>query len=121
MALRDHLGADQHGPVCALGSARCVSRKRAGPRGGVGVEADPLELGNVPLELLLEPLGARADVRELGRPAGRAGLRYRLAMPAVMAMEPSVAVQRQRDVAVPAAARQRRRPGSGSPASRLAG
>ena len=42
----------------------------AGPGGGVGVEPDPLELGHVPLELLLEPLRSGADVRELDGAAG---------------------------------------------------
>ncbi len=62
-------------------------RSRPGTRGG---------------ELGLQLLRAGADARELDRAAVRAVLRQRLRVPAVVAMQPLVAVERQRDVAAPA-------------------
>ena len=105
MPLRDHLRADENGPIRPPEALERLAQ-RAGPRCGIRVEADALELGNVPLELLLEALRAGSDVRELDRATGRAGLRDRLTMPAVMAVEPPVAVEREGDVAVPASPRQ---------------
>ncbi len=74
MPLRDHLGADENGPVARPEALERLAQ-RAGAGGGIRIEPDALELGNVPLELLLEALRAGADVRELDRAAGRAGLR----------------------------------------------
>ncbi len=79
---------------------------RAGLRDRVGVEAEALELREVRLELPLQALRAGADPRELRRAAGRARLRPRLRVAAVVAVEPSVAVEDERDVAVRAADRQ---------------
>ena len=115
VALRDHLRADQHRAVHAAEALERLAQ-RAGPRRRVGVEPDPLELGHVPLELLLEPLGARADVRELDGAAARAGRRDGLAIAAVVAVEAAVAVQRQGDVAARRSGARARRPGSGAPA-----
>ena len=105
VALRDHLRPDQHRAVRAAEALERLAQ-RAGPRGRVGVEPDPLELGHVPLELLLEPLRARADVRELDGAAAGQVVGHRLAVAAVVAVQAAVAVQRQRDVAVAAAARE---------------
>ena len=105
MPLRDHLGADQHGPVHP---AKALERlaQRTGPGRGIGVEPHPLQLRHVALELLLEPLRSGPDVRELDRAAGRARLGNGLSVPTVVAVQPAVAVQRQRDVAVRAAPRE---------------
>ena len=97
--------------ICVPSStARSVSRKRrsaAGQllrvRGSVGVEPDQLELRHLRRELPLQPLRAGTDPRDLGRAADRALLRLRLDMAAVMAVQPLVAVQHERDVAVRAA------------------
>ena len=81
-------------------------RARPGFGGGVGVEADPLQSGNVLLELLLEPLRPGADAGELraSRTRGRGrGCGSRVA--AVVAAERPVRVQDERDVAARAAAR----------------
>src|SRR5581483_8744317 len=103
VSLRDHLRADEDG---AVGGGEALERRAelAGLRDGVRVEADPLELGDALLELALEPLRAGADPGELGGAAGGARLLRRLARAAVVAAERSVPVQRQRDVAVGAAA-----------------
>ncbi len=71
VSLRDHLRAHEH---CSIGVPEALDRlaKRSRARSGVGIEPDPLELGHVPLELLLEPLRAGADVGELRRAAGGA-------------------------------------------------
>ena len=104
VALRDHLRPDQDGP---LGPAEALERLPHGarPGGGVCVEPDALELRHVPLELLLEPLGARADVGELDRSARRAGVGHRLPVAAVVAVEAPVTMEGQRHVAVPAPSR----------------
>ena len=57
------------------------------------------------LELALEPLCPGADPRQLGRAAIRARLPRGLAAAAVVAAEGAVRVERERDVAVPAATR----------------
>ena len=105
VALRDHLRPDQDGP---LGPAEALERLPHGarPGGRVGVEPDALELRHVPLELLLEPLGARADVGELDRAAAGQASGTGLAVAAVVAVEAPVTMQRQRDVAVPAPTRE---------------
>ena len=71
----------------------------------VRVEPEALELGNVRLQLALEPLRPGSDSRELDRAAGGAGLGRRLRVPAVVAMQHLVSVQDERDVAVRAAPR----------------
>ena len=71
---------------------------------GVRVEPNPLEAGELASELRLEPLRARADPRELDGAALRAGLGQLRRMAAVVAVEPPVAMQRQRDVAARAPA-----------------
>ena len=70
MAFRDHLRADEDG---AVGAREPLERlaELLGLCDRVGVEPDPLELGDVLLELSLEPLRARPDPRELGRTARR--------------------------------------------------
>ena len=120
MALRDHLRADEDG---AVGGGEAVERlaERPGLRGRVRIEPDPLELRHPLLELGLEPLRAGADPRQLGRAARRARLRDRLRVAAMVAVQPRVPVQRQRDVAEPAAPRDARRRGSGWRAPGLGG
>ena len=66
----------------------------------VRVEPEALELGHLLGQRLLEALRPGAEARDLGRAARRAELGRRLAAPAVVAVEPAVAVERQRDVAV---------------------
>ena len=104
VSLRDHLRADEDG---ALGGGEPLERgaELLRLRDGVGVEADPLELGDVLLELALELLRSGADAGELGRAARGARVAGRLARAAVVAAEGAVAVERERDVAVDAAAR----------------
>ncbi len=98
MALRDHLRPDEHG---AVGPPEPLERVAQLLRllDRVGVEADPLELRHVLLQLALELLRARADPRQLGRAAGRADLPHRLERAAVVAAQRPVLVQRERDVA----------------------
>src|SRR5262249_30909698 len=74
-----------------------------GPGDRVRVEPDPLELGDMALELALEPLRPGSDPRKLGRAAGRTGLVGRLAGAAVVAAKRPIPVQREGDVAVAAA------------------
>src|SRR5579862_2989752 len=77
MSLRDHLRADEHR---ALGAREPLERvaELLGLLDRVRVEPDPLEFGNVPLELTLELLRAGADPREVGRSARGARLPHRL-------------------------------------------
>src|SRR5439155_16766451 len=103
MPLHDHLRANEHGPLRPRETLE-RSTQLLGLLDGVGVEADHLELGHLLRELALELLRARADARELGRPARGARLPKRLDMPAVMAAQRVVTVQRQRDITVQAAA-----------------
>jgi hypothetical protein len=77
----------------------------AGPPRHVGIEAEPLELRDPLRELGLELLRAGTDPRELDRAALRAAPRNVLDVAAVMAVEPLVGVERERDVAVRASAR----------------
>ncbi len=86
MSLRDHLRADENG---AVGGGEPLERGAELPRlrDGVGVEPDPFQLGDVLLELALEPLRPGTDARELGRAARRARLAGRLARVAVVAAE----------------------------------
>src|SRR6266545_6924922 len=102
MALRDDLRAEQHRPVGGRETAqrRC---ERSGFRNRIRVEAKPLELRHPLFELPLEALGAGADPREPGRTAGGTGFRRRLSHAAVVAMQESVAVEDERDIAVRAA------------------
>ena len=103
VSLGDHLRAHQNR---TLGAREPLERlaQLLGLRDRVGVEPDPLELGDVLLELALEPLRPGTDPRELGRAARRARLAGRLASAAVVAAEGFVRMQRERDVAVRAAA-----------------
>ncbi len=109
MPLRDHLRADEHD---AIGRAKAVDRlaQGAGARRRVRVEPDPLQLRHRSRQLRLEPLRPGAHVRELGRAAGGAEHGHGLATPAVVAVQPPVPVQRQRDVAVRAPPRRAARP-----------
>jgi hypothetical protein len=103
MALRDHLRPDEDG---VLGAREPLERlpQLLGLSDSVGVEPDPLELGDVPLELPLEPLWPRSDPGELGRAALRARVRGGLARAAVVAAQRPIPMQRERDVAVRTAA-----------------
>ena len=104
VALGDHLRPDQDGAVrCGEAVERLAECARL--RGRVRVEPDPLQLRHALLELGLEPLCAGADPRQLGRPALGARVRDGLRVAAVVAVQPRVAVERQGDVAEPAAPR----------------
>ena len=65
VALRDHLRAHEDG---TLGAREPLERlaQLLRLRNRVRVEPDPLELGDVLLELALQPLRPRPDARELG-------------------------------------------------------
>ena len=102
VALRDHLRADEHGALRLREPLERLAQLLR-LRDRVGVEPDPLQLGDVALELALEPLRPCSDPRELGRAARRARLPAGLARAAVVAAQRPVAVQRERDVAVRAA------------------
>ena len=104
LALRHHLRPDQH---CPVGGGEAAQRRRELSASGdcIGVEPKALELRHALLELALEALRPRPDASELDRAAGRARLRRRLREAAVMTVEPFVAVQHERDVAVRAAMR----------------
>jgi len=104
VALRDHLRPDEDGP---LGRAEALEdvADRARPARDVRVEPEPLELGEALRELRLEPLRPGADPCELDGAALRAFARDCLHPPAVVAVERVVGVQRERDVAVHATAR----------------
>ena len=104
MTLGHHLRPDQDGSI--------RRRERAKRRGElarlpdrIGVEPEPLQLGNPLLELSLEPLRAGSDPREVDRAARRTRLGRRLGEAAVVAVERVVAVEDERDVAVRAAPR----------------
>ncbi len=104
MSLRHHLRPDQDSTV---GAREPCQRFTHGPlrASRVGIEADPLELGDASRQLGLQPLRTCADSRELDRPALGACLRHALRVPAVMAVEASVSVQRQGYITRSAAAR----------------
>ena len=110
MALGDHLRPDERGRAGRRAKRSSASRSAPGPSGRVRVEPDPLETGDAARELGLEPLRPRADARQLDRPAARAALGQLLGVPAVVAVETAVRVERQRDVAAPAPSRQSARP-----------
>ena len=74
--------------------------------GDVRVEPEALQLRQPLGQLGLELLRAGAQARDLGGAAGRAELGRRLAAAAVVAVEPPVGVERERDVAVRAAERE---------------
>jgi hypothetical protein len=101
--LRNHLRAHENR---AVGEREPLERgaELIRLRDGVGVEPDPLELGDVALELALEPLRPGSDPRELGGAALGARLAGRLPRVAVMAAETAVPMQRERDVTVRATA-----------------
>ena len=105
VALGDHLRAQEDAPLAGREAAERLG-ERSGPRGDVRVEAETLQLRDARGELLLELLGACAEPGDLGGAAGGADLGRRLAPPAVVAVEETVAVQRQRDVAGLAAQRE---------------
>src|SRR5438067_5887245 len=109
VALRDHLCPDENGAFCPCEPLE-PRAKLLGLGDSVRVEPNPFELGNVPLELALEPLCPRSDPSELGRAARRTRLARELAGTAVMAAESPVSMQRERDVAVRAAASGAARP-----------
>src|SRR5439155_7328695 len=98
VALGDHLRPEQDGPIGRAEAAQRV-RKRLGPGDRVGIEPDPLELRDVPLQLALELLRPGAETRQLGRPAIRTLRRRRLVPAAVVAAQRLVRVQHERDVA----------------------
>ena len=105
MALRDHLGSDEDD---AIGGGEPLERllERTALRSRVGVEPDPLELGHVLLELA-SPAAAcrrRSAPARASRTRDSSGLG--LGEAAVVAVQTAVAVQRERDVAAPAAARE---------------
>ena len=102
--LGDHLRPDEHR---ALGGGEAPQRRRrlAGLLGRVGVEPKALELGNVRLQLSLEPLRPGADPRELDRAAGGAAVGRLRREAAVVTVQRLVAVQDERDVAIRAAPR----------------
>src|SRR5437763_616092 len=104
MALRDHLRADED---CALGAREPLQRRPQllWLRDRVGVEPDPLDLGDVTFELALQPLRSRSDAGKLGRATRRTRLPGGHAGAAVVAAERRVAVERERDVAVRTASR----------------
>ena len=117
--LGHHLCPDQNGAI-----RRRERAKRRGelPRlpGRIGVEPEPLQLGNPLLELSLEALRPGSDPRQVDRTARRTRLGRRLGEPTVVAVERVVAVEDERDVAVRAAPGLAGQvPGSGSPARRL--
>ena len=104
VSLGDHLRPDEHR---ALGGGEPPQRRRrlAGLLGRVGVEPKALELGNVRLQLSLQPLRPGADPRELDRAAGGADVGRLCREPAVVAVERLVAMQHERDVAIRATPR----------------
>src|SRR5439155_21190968 len=85
-------------------------RKFGWSRDHVGIEPKQLELRQLLLELGFKPLGAGAEARELSRTAFRAKLRSRLTKTAMVTVEESVTVKRERDVAARAPARRSARP-----------
>ena len=102
VALRHHLRPDQHGRARRREALERIAQ-RARPRGGVRVEADPLEAGHSPRQLRVEALRPRTDARELDRAALGARGRHLGRVAAVVAVEPRVVVQCERDVAASAA------------------
>ncbi len=105
VSLRDHLRADEDGrSKSAAANRSSAARSGTRLRDGIGVEADPLQLRNVLLELAFEFLRTGADARELRRAARRARLAGGLASAAMVAAERAIAVERERNVAVRAAA-----------------
>src|SRR4051812_42143624 len=112
MPLSDHLRTDEHG---SLGGREALERlpQLVRLRDRIGVEPDPCQLRDVALEFALEPLRPRADPRELRRAAVRARLARGLAGGAVVAAERSVPMERERNVAVGAAAGRAPRGGGG--------
>ena len=83
-----------------------TSASLPGLAGDVGVEPEALQLRQALGQLGLELLRAGAEARHLGGAAGGAELGRGLAAPAVVAVEPPVPVEGERDVAVGAAERQ---------------
>ena len=67
VALRHHLRAEQDGAI-GVGEPLQRSRHRTALLDDIRIEPDPLQLREAFAELALEPLGARADARELGEP-----------------------------------------------------
>ena len=86
VALGDHLRAEEH-RFLRGGKASQRLGEHGGLRHRVGVEPEALELGNVLLELRLQPLGTCAEASEVWREADRAERGLRLPSPAVVAVE----------------------------------
>ena len=102
MPLRHHLRPNEHRAVGGTEPRERLSRRaRAG--GDVGVEPEPLELGQPLCELRLEALRARPDPRDLRGAAFRARGRDCVRLSTVMAAECAVSMERERHVAVRAA------------------
>ena len=104
VALRHHLRPDEHGRARRREALERLA-ERAVARCRVRVQADPLQPGQPPLELCVEPLRPGSDACQLDRAALGARLRHLDRVAAVMAVKPRVGVQRQRDVAAAAASR----------------
>ena len=104
VALRDHLRPDEDGPLGRAEALEDVAH-RARPARDVRVEPEPLELGEALRELRLEPLRPGADPGELDGATLGAFARDGLHPSAVVAVERVIGVQRERDVAVQATAR----------------
>ncbi len=102
MPLGDHLRPQQD-PALGGGEAPEDLGEQPWLGGDVRVEPEPLQLRQSLGQLGLELLRAGTDARHLGRPAGRTELGRGLAAPAMVAVEATVGVERQRDVAVRAA------------------
>jgi hypothetical protein len=107
--LRDHLRADERRGASAREALQRVAQ-RAGLRGNVGIESDSLEPRHPARELGVQTLRPRPDPGELDRATHRAFGRKLDRETAVVAMEPRVRMERQRDVAAPAPLRRSARP-----------
>jgi hypothetical protein len=96
--LRDHLRPQQD-PALGGGEAPEGLGELPGLGGDVRVEPEALQLRQPLRQLGLELLRAGPQARDLGAAAGRAELGCRLAAAAVVAVEPRVGMEGERDVA----------------------
>ena len=104
MALGDHLRADQDVDLAGVHRAE-LGLERALPARAVGVDPGDPRPGQQRRDLLLEPLGAAADRRDVGIAAIRAASRHRVGEAAVVAAQgPVLLVEDAPGAAVRAAA-----------------
>jgi hypothetical protein len=127
VALGDHLRAHQHVDVAGMHRAELRFQRALRRVLSASMRAMRGRLGAQPRQLLLEPLGAAADRRDVGVAAVRAGARHALAEAAVVAAQRAVDLWNTRQALQcgqplfqpqsPHAAPARSRAGSGTPGS----